>query len=204
MKRATVLVISVLTAWFRSLLVLEAEVSLSVCIVSKQLLFNPSDALTSISPGQFEVQNYDFKLGAWEAKKKELVTLKLQGRTYVLTSKIEGSTDDVREFSLFDIGGGFFVAATLLKESNDEERGAEYYYELLEINGTEILKYGVYCEALAKSRLPSMYRPVVEGSKGAPEALRYCKFANRETLVGALLVYARYMQPIVRYRPVKG
>jgi hypothetical protein len=190
--------------WFRSLLVLGAAVSLSACIVSKQLLFNPSDALTSISPGQFEVQNYDFKLGAWEAKRKELVTLKLQGRTYVLTSKIEESTDDVREFTLFDIGGGFFVAATLLKEGNDKERGAEYYYELLEINGTEILKYGVYCETLVKTRLPSVYRPVVEGSKDAPEAVRYCKFSNRETLVAALLVYARYMQPIVRYRSVKG
>ena len=189
--------------WLRVLAVLSLAAGLSACVVSKDALFDPKDAVTPISPGRFEVEDYDFKTDSWGAKKKA-ATLELRDRRYVLVSKQDNAADEIQEFNLFDIGGGFLVAAMFMEKGYEEERGPEYYYELLQKNGDEILNYSVRCENLVHIRLPVADRPTVEGAKDADETNRYCKFSSRDKLIAALLAYAKVMLPTVRYKPVKG
>jgi hypothetical protein len=186
--------------WLRCTAVLGLAAGLSACIVSKELLFNPNDAVTPFSAGRYEVQTYDFQTWAWG--RASLSTLELQGRNYVLTSKNEDDSENQQKFTVYDIGSGFLAAATLNKD--DKDRGPEYYYQLLEKDGEEILSYEISCGTLVGSRLPDAYRPIVEGRKDSPEDTTYCRFSNREKLAGALLHFVRIMRPRVRYRLVKG
>jgi hypothetical protein len=155
---------------------------LAGCIASKAPLFDPASAVTPAAVGRFEVQ--EEKLGTWT--KNGAGTLKLEGNIYQW--KIDDD-EKVQRFSLYDVGGGYFVVMT------PREGSQPVYYSLFEKSEQGWLAYGPLCSDLRKVRAIADAQPQVEGTD--------CFYADRASLTRALIAYSKVMLPGARYVPAK-
>jgi hypothetical protein len=161
------------------------SLALSACLESKLPLFDETKAVTPAPPGRYEetVNKYG------KPEKKQTGTLALVDRTYSWkVDDEEGAT----YFTLYDIGGGFFVAASRIKNPTPDD---PYTYALLEVSKDGFLAYTPSCADIMQMRQPKEDLPEVDGSN--------CLYTDRETLVRSLKRYASVMLPSKRYVPVK-
>ena len=158
---------------------------LSACLDSRQPLFDQAKAVTPAPPGRYE--ELDNQYGSWT--KKLAGTLTLQGQSYGWQPDDEAGPT---RFTLYDIGGGFYVAATRPENPAPED---PYTYALIEASQDGYSVYLPGCAEVMRMRQPKEDLPAVQDD--------HCFYADREALVRALKRYAAVMQPSKRYVPVK-
>jgi hypothetical protein len=159
--------------------------ALSACLNSKQPLFDQAKAVTPVPPARYE--ELENQYGNWA--KKLAGTLTLQGQTYGWQpDDEEGQT----RFTLYDIGGGFYVAAARPDNPGPED---PYTYALIEASQDGYSVYLPGCAEVVRMRQPKEDLPAVEDD--------HCFYADRETLVRALRRYAAVMLPAKRYVPIR-
>jgi hypothetical protein len=162
--------------------VIALALGLSGCVASKAPLFEPASAVTPVAAGNFEIQ--EEKGGTWT--KSGSGTLKLKGKVY--TWKVDDD-EKLQRFGLHDAGGGYFVAMV------PPEAAGPVYYALFEMSGDAFLSYAPLCSDLRKVRAIADAQPTVEGTD--------CFYADRATLIRALIAYSKVMLPGARYVAVK-
>jgi hypothetical protein len=166
----------------RHVTVITLALAASGCVASKAPLFDLGNAVTPAAAGRYEIQ--EEKGGAWT--QSGTGTLTLEGRVY--TWKV-ADEDKVQRFTLYDAGGGYFVAAA------PQEGDGPVYYALFEKDGDAFVSYAPLCSDLRKVRAIADAPPEVEDTD--------CYYADRATLTRALITYAKVMLPGARYVAVK-
>ena len=162
--------------------VIALALGLCGCVASKAPLFDAASAVTPAAAGRFEVQ--EEKNGTWT--KSGAGTLTLEGNTYQW--KVDDD-DKLQRFSLYDVGGGYFVLMT------PSEGAQPVYYTLFEKSGQDWLAYGPLCSDLRKVRAIADTQPQIEGSD--------CYYSDRAALIRALIAYSKVMLPGARYVTIK-
>jgi hypothetical protein len=155
---------------------------LAGCVYSKGPLFDPKDAVLPLAVGPYEAQDSDD--GNWSHAHRG--TLALEGRTYTWT-RTEGGGSEI--FSLYDIGGNFYIAAVLVKDL--------IAYELLEKQGNVILVYDAKCRDLLQIPVLQFSPEVIESrwtSRGP-----MCRFFSSEAVATELRNLARRNSAVRRY-----
>lgn len=158
---------------------------LSACLQSKMPLFDEAKAVTPAPAGRYEEQ--ENKLGQWAVK--QAGTLTIDNRSY--SWKIDGDKGGAEFFTLQDIGGGSYIAASRKKNPSPND---PYTYALIEAAKEGYLAYMPTCGDFLKLRLPKEDMPIVDGSD--------CYFTDRDTLVRSLRHYAEVLKPSRRYVPI--
>ena len=154
---------------------------LSGCISSKVPLFDEANAVAPVPAGRYdELLNDNGTL-----IKRGSGTLRLDGRFYGWK---EDRSVSEQSFALYDIGGGFYVAAG---RQRNPKLGDPYRYQLIEATEDGYLAYAPQCADLRKMRLPEKLAPIVDGTD--------CFYIDREALVQVLRLWAERMLPTYRY-----
>jgi hypothetical protein len=162
--------------------VIALALGLGGCVASKAPLFDPASAVTPVAAGSFEIQ--EEKGGTWT--RSSTGTLALEGQVYAW--KVDDD-EKTQRFSLYDVGGGYFVVMT------PSEGSQPIYYSLFEKSDQGWLAYGPLCSDLRKVRAIAEAQPQIEGSD--------CYYSDRATLTRALIAYSKVMLPGARYVAAK-
>jgi hypothetical protein len=158
---------------------------LAGCLQSRMPLFDEAKAVTPAAAGRYAQE--DNKYGNWV--RKQAGTLSIENRSY--SWKVDDE-QGATFFTLYDIGGGFYVAASRQKNPTPKD---PYTYVLFEATPDGFLAYTPSCADMMRLRHPKEDLPVVDGSD--------CFYTGRDALVRSLRRYATAMLPTTRYVPIK-
>lgn len=158
---------------------------LTACLQSRLPLFDEAKAVTPAPASRYEEQ--ENKYGNWV--KKRTGTLTIENRSYNWKVDDQQGADF---FTLYDLGGGFYIAAARKKNPSPKD---PYTYALFETTKDGYLAYTPTCGDMMKLRLPKEDLPIVDGSD--------CFYTDRDALVRSLKLYASILLPASRYVAIK-
>jgi hypothetical protein len=161
-----------------------ALLPLSGCIAAKTALFDPTKAVTSIPPGQYQEQAL-----VYGGRTHQVGRLKMSGNQYTWRAG--------DPFRLFDIGDGLMVVEVERKNPNGS---TEYAYDLLELADSAYLHYRLQCVDVLNSSVTPDRNPIVteESYVGIT-----CTFGDQNRLVTGIRAAAKRLRPTERYVPVE-
>lgn len=152
------------------------------CVASRKPLFDSAKAVTPFAPGTYVEQRK--KEGKWVEHSP--FTLRREGNSYSMDTWKEKVTS--LQFELHEIGKETYLAASREKTIS----GARHtMYTLLQKDGDAYVFNEMRCVDFKFARLPRNLQPFLDAEN--------CVYDNRETLIQAVLAYAKMSGPDARY-----